>query len=623
MQFNPRRRPFPAAAPFPTSSPFGVSSMRTAVVLALLVSQSATAEPPTAPDARPGPTKDGFLLPNGWHVTPAGRHIITTDLPLNIVPLKDGRHALVGTCGFNPHHLSVVDFIEGRVVARETVIQSWFGMAVGADEKRVWWAGGGAGIVHTFELAGTKLTRLGPTEPEPARGGRRGVGQQSAGFRSGVCLAADGHALYSLDIEARTITAFAADGAVIKSAPAGGRPYDVIPSRNGALLYVSDWAGREVLALDPKDLRIVAGIPVGEHPNQMLTHPTDDRLFVACASSNCVSIIDTRRGVVTETVSTSLFPKAPEGSTPDALAMAPDGKTLYVANADNNCVAVLDVEIPNRSVVKGFIPTGWYPTAVAVTPDGKQLLVGVGKGLATSANPIPADPSKIERTRGETESRRIINWPFIGQTLEGAVSIVPIPNEAALKAYTAQVYRNCPYADSQLTDAPHAVKTAIPTRVGEPSPIKHVLYIIKENRTYDQVFGDLAAGPNPKGNGDPTLCMFPRKVTPNHHKLAEEFVLLDNLYCNGQVSRDGHPWSTAAYGTDYISRDWHLTYSARKGVPDDDDGNLSRPPSGYLWDAASRAGLNYRNYGEDGAARTDGRGGYKMERRVTGPVGHT
>ncbi|MBY0458671.1 MAG: hypothetical protein K2V38_15130, partial [Gemmataceae bacterium] len=141
---------------------------------------------------------------------------------------------------------------------------------------------------------------------------------------------------------------------------------------------------------------------------------------------------------------------------------------------------------------------------------------------------------------------------------------------------------------------------------------------------YDQVFGDLAApelGDKKKGNGDPTLCMFPRKVTPNHHKLAEEFVLLDNLYCNGQVSRDGHPWSTAAYNTDYIARDWHLTYSQRKGVDDDDDGNLSNPPSGYLWDACKRAGLSYRSYGEYGSRVSDGMGGLKMEGRVPGLVG--
>src|SRR5262249_32724462 len=152
-----------------------------------------------------------------------------------------------------------------------------------------------------------------------------------------------------------------------------------VRGHSGAQLYVSDWSGRAVLAVDPESLRVVARIPVGEHPNQMALHPKDDRLFVACASSNCVSVIDTKRGVVTETIVTSLFPRAPEGSTPDALAVAPDGQTLYVANADNNCVAVLDVAAPGRSQVKGFIPTGWYPTAVAVTPDGKNLLVGVGK----------------------------------------------------------------------------------------------------------------------------------------------------------------------------------------------------------------------------------------------------
>ena len=166
------------------------------------------------------------------------------------------------------------------------------------------------------------------------------------------------------------------------------------------------------------------------------------------------------------------------------------------------------------------------------------------------------------------------------------MSIVPVPDDKALAAYTETVYKNCPYSDKLLTDAPYPEKTAIPTKVGDPSPIKHVLYIIKENRTYDQVFGDM-----PRGNGDPSLVMFGREVTPNHHKLAEEFVLLDNLYCNGHVSADGHPWSTMAYNTDYIARNWALTYSSRAGIDDDDDGDLAKAPSGYLWDACARAGL--------------------------------
>ena len=137
---------------------------------------------------------------------------------------------------------------------------------------------------------------------------------------------------------------------------------------------------------------------------------------------------------------------------------------------------------------------------------------------------------------------------------------MPVPTEQQLKDYTAQVYRNCPYSDKLLTASPHPTKTAIPTKVGDPSPIKYVIYIIMENRTYDQVFGDVK-----KGNGDPALVMFGEQVTPNRHKLANEFVLLDNLYCNGHVSRDGHPWSTMAYNTDYIARDWSLTYSQAEG----------------------------------------------------------
>jgi YVTN family beta-propeller protein len=392
------------------------------------------------------------------------------------------------------------------------------------------------------------------------------------------------------------------------------RPYDVVVDRQGARLYVSDWASRKVLALDTKELRVVATIAVGEHPNQMALHPRDDRLFVACASSNSVAVIDTRRGIVTETIASALFPKAPEGSTPDALAVAPDGETLYVANADNNCVAVIDIEHPGRSQVKGFIPTGWYPTAVAVTPDGKSILVGVGKGNQTRPNPI----DRIKATADASGTSRRRPFPYIGTTLSGALSIVRVPDDRTLAAYTETVYRNCPYSDTLLSNAPYPRKTAIPTRVGEPSPIKHVIYIIKENRTYDQVFGDLT-----RGNGDPSLVMFGEKVTPNHHALAEEFVLLDNLYCNGHVSADGHPWSTMAYNTDYIARNWALTYSQRAGVDDDDEGDLASGPSGYLWDACARNNLTYRSYGEFGTHVSQPDGTFRMEGRVPGLVGHT
>jgi YVTN family beta-propeller protein len=574
---------------------------------------------------RPGPTAQGFLLPNGWQITPVGRQIETSDLPLNIIPLPDGRHVLMACSGFNRHELLLIDLAESKIVSRQSAFQSWYGLAIGPDRQKVWWSGGGAMMLHEYDLKGGELIRTSKPDVDISKLKLEQVEKlpdflsKKKSFKSGLCLDEKRQTLYSLDINEGTLTAIDLRDGTTKTGLLGGRPYDIVLGRSGDLLYVSDWSRRQVQAVDPAELRVVARIAVGEHPNQIVCSPKDERLFVACASSNSVSVIDTKRGIVTETIATSLFPRAPEGSTPNALALTPDGKTLFVANADNNCVAVVDVEDSNRSQVKGFIPTGWYPTALAVTPDGKNLLVGVGKGNQTRPNPLYTKEQLQKKAKDEVEAlaRRVMPYPYIGTTLSGALSIVPIPDETQLKEYTAQVYRNCPYSDDLLTSVPFKGRTAIPTKVGEPCPIKYVIYIIKENRTYDQVFGDVKAG-----NGDQSLVMFGEDVTPNHHKLAAEFVLLDNIYCNGQVSRDGHPWSTMAYHTDYIARDWHLTYSRRRGVEDDDEGNLSNGPSGYIWDACARAGLSYRSYGEYGKRVSDGKGGLKMDARVPGLVGH-
>ena len=283
-----------------------------------------------------------------------------------------------------------------------------------------------------------------------------------------------------------------------------------------------------------------------------------------------------------------------------------------MANADNNCVAVVDISSPSRSQVQGFIPTGWYPTAVAVTPDGKHLLVGVGKGNQTKANPFFKEGQKPD-----PNARRRRPYPYVGTTLSGALSIVPMPDDEQLAAYTRTVYGNCPYSDKLLSDAPYPTKTAIPTKVGEPSPIKHVIYIIKERRTFDQVLGDIG-----RGECDPSLVMFGKEVTPNHPKLSNDFVLLDNLYCNGHVSRDGHPWSTMAYNTDYTARNWALSYSGREAIESDEQGELHKAPSGYLWDNCARNNISYRSYGEYGSRVTQADGSVRMEARVPGLIGH-
>ncbi len=601
-----------------------------AASIAMMASASSQEKRERDQDRFPGPTKTGFLLPNGWHLTPAGKHIETNDLLLNIIPLRDGQRALIATNGFNEHNLALVDLNKGEVINKDMAHQSWFGLAISPDESQVWWSGGGIGRIHTYRLEDQTLTLTSEREPDVFRMTdkerlelREKLVKEKA-FKSGLCWDESRDRLFGLNINQGKLTVMSADGQTLAETDLGGRPYDVQRSSHNGLLYVSDWSGRRVQVVDPDSMRIVARIPVGEHPNQIAFHPHDHRLFVSCASSNGVWVIDTRRGTVTETIYTSLFPQSPEGSTPDAVAVAPDGKTLYVANADNNCIAVIDIQSENRSQIQGFIPTGWYPTAVAVTPDGKRLLVGVGKGNQSKANPLyreDEDESKLNEL--EKYVKRILPYPYIGTTLRGALSIVDIPDEEQLAAYTAQVYRNCPYSDDLLTIVPHSEPSVIPKQVGGDSPIEYVIYVIKENRTYDQVFGDLADGENPKGNGDPSLCMFPRQITPNHHKIAEQFVLLDNTYCNGQVSRDGHPWSTMAYHTDYIARDWHLTYSQRLGVDDDDDdGALSSAPSGYLWDACLRAGVSYRSYKEFGRRVSDAEGKPVMEGRVPGLIGH-
>jgi DNA-binding beta-propeller fold protein YncE len=425
-----------------------------------------------------GATEKGFLLPNGWTLKPAGEHVSLADLPLNIIPLPDNRHALAATSGYNAHELSLIDLQERKVVDHQTVRQSWFGLALAPAADRVWWSGGGGKGLHVFRLVDRQLSRTSGPEPTTATK----TSARTSHFRTGLAVDARRKRIYSLDVDRGTITAFELE--TLKehnSASAGARPYDVVLARNGLHVFVSDWAGRSVRVLDPGDLHTVARIAVGDHPTQIAVHPGDDRIFVACASSNCVSVIDTRRGIVTETINTALFPQAPEGSTPDALAVTPDGKMLVVANADNNNIAVIDIAAPGRSQIKGFIPTGWYPTSVAVTPDGRQLLIGVGKGLETKANPMITPNAKPVGTTRTGPDRR---FPYIGSTLSGSLSVVAMPDDKVLAGYTETVYKNCPYSDKLLTDAPYPEKTAIPTKVGEPSPIRYVLYIIKENCTY-------------------------------------------------------------------------------------------------------------------------------------------
>ncbi|MDB5233857.1 MAG: hypothetical protein JWR44_850, partial [Hymenobacter sp.] len=308
------------------------------------------------------------------------------------------------------------------------------------------------------------------------------------------------------------------------------------------------------------------------------------RLFVANANSNSVSVINTRRGQVIETLDTALFPGSPAGSTPDGVALSADGAQLYIANADNNCLAVFDVRDLAASKPLGFVPTGWYPTAVRVA--GNQLLVANGKGSTSLPNPNGPNPVRDVGEKGAG---------YIGGLLKSSLIRLPLPDAAALATFSAQVYANTPFTKAREASPDVPAGNPVPQRVGEKSPIKHVFYIIKENRTYDQVLGDL-----PAGNGDASLCLFPEKVTPNHHALTREFVLLDNFYVDAEVSADGHNWSTAAYATDFVEKSWPSNYSGRGGDYDFEGarGEVAEPKDGFLWDYCLRAGRTFRSYGE-------------------------
>ncbi len=357
------------------------------------------------------------------------------------------------------------------------------------------------------------------------------------------------------------------------------------PVRIDARTNVANDGTVSVLARDGKQWRQVKSIRVGLHPCGMALGPGRRHLYVANANSDSVSVIDTSIDEVIETITCKPESRLPFGSGSNALAVSPDGTTLYVANGANNCVAVValgtrdipgaEAEPGKRSRLVGTIPVGWYPAGIAVAPDGKRLYVVNVKGHGSLSPP-----------------RRALKG-FNSRDYLGSVSVIDVPDAAELARHTEVVNRNnrLAFALSGLDPPrPAARAVPVPTRHGEPSVFEHVLYIIKENRTYDQVFGDMK-----EGNGDRTLCLFGEQVTPNHHALAREFTLFDNFYCSGVLSADGHSWADSAYVTDYLERAFG---GFVRSYPDDGKDALAFAPTGFLWDNALARGRTLRNYGE-------------------------
>jgi YVTN family beta-propeller protein len=516
----------------------------------------------------------GYLLPNGWTLSPAGTQIAVGDLPLALALHPDGRYLLVSNNGQGDQSIDVIDVAAGKRISRTPVEQAWLGLAISGDGKRVFAGGGISNTVLTFTFDRGRLV-----PGDPIRIGRTPADI----YPGGLCVS--GKRLYVANNLNRTMSAVdLRTNSVIGSVEVGDHPYTCVASPSGDSVYVSLWGAAQIAVVDARALKIRGRIATDDHPNAMLFSRDGKRLFVANANSNTVSVIDLASGRVAERLSVALYPDSPAGSTPNALALSRDGRRLYVANADNNDAAVADIAEPGEGRVLGFIPTGWYPTAVVESADGKTLFVANGKGGRSMPNPNGPQPTM--KNAGDAQ--------YIARILLGTVSVIPVPDGPAFETHSKRVYANAPYTEKKKLSVPFDGKSAVPAQVGGTSPIRYVIYVIKENRTYDQVFGDMK-----EGNGDPSLTLFGEEVTPNLHALAREFVLLDNFYADAEVSADGHNWSMGAYATDYVEKTWPSQYSGRRRTYDyEGSAPIAAPSAGYIWDACARASISYRSYGE-------------------------
>jgi len=527
-------------------------------------------------------------LPNGWSLTPVGKSLPLGDLPLNMIVSPSKKLIAVTNNGQSIQSLQLIDAVNDKILSTTEIKRAWYGLKFTSDEKMLYASGGHDNwilkysiINHTLVLKDSiKLGDKWPNKIAPA-----GIEIDDAKKTMYVVTRED-NSLYIINL---------ADKKVKKKILLGGEAYACLLSPDKAKLYISCWGCDKLIVFDTKRETIVSEIQIGDNPNELCMTRNGKYLFVANANDNAVSVISTTEQKVIETLNAALFPDAPPGSTSNGLALSTDEKTLYVANADNNCLAVFDVAKPGSSHSEGFIPVGWYPTNVKVI--GKKIYVANGKGFSSKANKKGPDPSnkkqEVDYQKAEYNKNRG-QMEYIGGLFKGTLSIFSAPGKNQLTGYSQVVYRNTPYNKEKERSAKGEAGNPIPMNVGDRSPIKYVFYVVKENRTYDQVLSDV-----PGGIGDTSLLLFGEHITPNQHKLVKEFVLLDNFYADGEVSADGHNWSLGAYATDFLEKNWPTSYSNRGGFYNGEGRReVANNKGGFIWDHCKRAGVTYRTYGE-------------------------
>ena len=533
-------------------------------------------------------------LPTGRTLDPAGATSAVGQMPLGLVASPDGRRLVLLLGGWRGHGVQVVDRA-GRVVQSLPQMAAFVGLAFSRDGRTLFASGGNADVVYRYAWAGDSA-RLADSIVLAPRAPRA----DATHYPAGLALSPSGRFLYVAENLADSLAVVDLDGgAVVQRLATGRYPYGVAVAAEGAV-FVSNWGGATLSVFTPQAggrLAAADSISAGRHPSALVVNRAGTRLFVASGSTDRVAVVDTRARRVVATLLDPPPAGPGEGSTPTALALSADGSRLFAAEADANAVAVFDLGAATADVatarggdaLAGRIPVGWYPTSLLVL--GDTLFVANGKGAGTAANP---DGSRPGIGRGPDSSYTL------GQ-IRGSLSIAPLAGATGetLAALTARV------AKANGWDRPRAG--------GAYPPFTHVIYVLKENRTYDQVLGDL-----PQGDGDTALVFFGRAVTPNQHALAQRFGIFDRFFVNAEVSADGHNWSMAAYATDYTQKTAPIHYSRRGGrsydfqgenrgqVPDED---VAEPASGYLWDLAARANIAFANFGEFTREETEARDG--------------
>jgi YVTN family beta-propeller protein len=520
-------------------------------------------------------------LPTGLRLDPAGtQYDLRAAMPLTMVLAPGGRSLVISSAGYREPGLDVVSRGTGAITQSLPQPAAFLGLAFAPDGGTLFASGANQDVVYRYTWAGERAVLadsivLAAKAPDTA--GTR--------YPAGLAVSPDGARLYVAENVADSVALIDVGGKrVLRRLPTGHLPYAVAAAPDGRI-YVSNWGeGTISVFRDSAGTLYDRGrIVVGRHPSALLLNHDGSRLYVACASTDRVAVVDTRRRhVVTELLDPP--PAGPaEGSTPNALALSGDETRLFVAEADANAVAVFDLLAETSNVpaargndqLAGRVPVGWYPTAVLAA--GDTLLVGNGKGRGTVANPGGPQPLVAAEHKGTAEAQYTLSL------LRGTLTVAPVGRSAGdeLAALTTRVTRANGW--DQSAEARHY------------PPIEHVIYIIKENRTYDQVLGD-----ERQGDGDTALVFFGRNVTPNIHALAERFGLYDRFFVNAEVSAQGHDWSTAAYVTDYREKTTQPNYSDKRDARDESDEgeDAAEPANGYLWNLAQRAGISYRNYGE-------------------------